>query len=58
MVKTRLSRGHGHATAREPLCRPHRPTAVFTAHDVRVPGLTRPRVSRAHASRTAPASSV
>ncbi|MFD0327501.1 LacI family DNA-binding transcriptional regulator [Streptacidiphilus monticola] len=39
LVRTELTRGDGHAAARELLSRPDRPTAVFTASDMQAIGL-------------------
>ncbi|MGW8767217.1 LacI family DNA-binding transcriptional regulator [Streptomyces sp. NPDC055815] len=39
VVKTHLDREHGIAAARELLCRPDRPTAVFTANDMQAMGV-------------------
>jgi DNA-binding LacI/PurR family transcriptional regulator len=41
VVKTRLTREHGYATARELLSRRDRPTAVFTANDMQALGVYR-----------------
>ncbi|MEV6249800.1 substrate-binding domain-containing protein [Streptomyces sp. NPDC051742] len=41
VIKTQLTREHGHAAARELLSRPDRPTAVFTANDMQALGVYR-----------------